>query len=115
VRQQIANLWQAHVHDHAGATEVGPWGNGDRLGRGLSILESDFIAEFFQPGTETPAAPGELAELVLTCLGRRGCPCLRYRTQDLVRARIPAAHEPGYTFLEGGILGRADDMLVIRG
>ena len=115
VRNQIANLWQAHVHDHAGATEVGPWGNGDRAGRGLSILESDFIAEFYQPGTETPAAPGELAELVLTCLGRRGCPCLRYRTQDLVRARIPAAQESGYVFLDGGILGRADDMLVIRG
>lgn len=115
VRNRIANLWQAHVHDHAGATEVGPWGNGDRAGRGLSILESDFIAEFFEPGTDKPAAPGELAELVLTCLGRRGCPCLRYRTQDLVRARIPAANEPGYAFLEGGILGRADDMLVVRG
>jgi phenylacetate-CoA ligase len=115
VRQRIANLWQAHVHDHAGATEVGPWGNGDRSGRGLSIIESDFIAEFLQPDSDQPAAPGELAELVLTCLGRRGCPCIRYRTQDLVRARIPAANEAGYVFLDGGILGRADDMLVIRG
>jgi len=115
VRQRIAELWQAHVHDHAGATEVGPWGNGDRAGRGLAILESDFIAEFLQPDSDQPAAPGELAELVLTCLGRRGCPCIRYRTHDLVRARIPAADQPGYVFLDGGILGRADDMLVIRG
>jgi phenylacetate-CoA ligase len=114
VRERIAAAWQAHVHDHCGATEVGPWGYGDRAGRGLSIIESDFIAEFFQPGTDIPAAPGELAELVLTCLGRRGCPCIRYRTRDLVRARMPADNA-GYVFLEGGILSRADDMVVIRG
>ena len=67
-----------------------------------------------------PAADGELAELVLTTLGRVGAPVLRYRTGDVVRPRFPtddeiAAGESPWGRLEGGILGRTDDMLVIRG
>jgi len=63
-----------------------------------------------------------VGELVLTTLGRTGSPVLRYRTGDLVRPSQPAnmaappcacgRHELA---LEGGILGRADDMVVIRG
>jgi phenylacetate-CoA ligase len=56
-----------------------------------------------------------LAELVLTTLDRRGCPVIRYRTGDLVRPTRNAAEGNRFVFLEGGVLGRADDMLVIRG
>src|SRR5262249_7060365 len=50
-----------------------------------------------------------------TNLGRAGSPLLRYRTGD--RVRIGPACECGRTFtrLEGGILGRVDDMLIVRG
>jgi phenylacetate-CoA ligase len=115
VRDRIAQAWQAHVHDHCGATEVGPWGYGDRHGAGLYVIETDFIAEFVQPNTDQPAQAGELAELVLTCLGRVGSPCIRYRTRDLVRPIWQHDHERQFVFLSGGILGRVDDMLVIRG
>lgn len=115
VRRRIETLWQAHVHDHAGATEVGPWGNGDRAGEGLAVIESEFIAEFFRPGSAEPAQAGELAELTLTCLGRPGCPMLRYRTRDLVRPEYDVAGQQPFVFLRGGILGRSDDMLVVRG
>ena len=62
---------------------------------------------------------GESGELVLTTLGRVGSPLIRYRTGDLVRGRRreggACACGTGDLALEGGILGRTDDMVVIRG
>jgi len=65
--------------------------------------------------TGTAAAEGELSELVITTLGRIGAPVIRYRTGDLVR---PTWNHPGdnhFVLLEGGVLSRADDMMIIRG
>jgi len=120
VRRRIAALWEADVLDHAGATEIGPWGVGDLRGPGLQVLEPWFHPEFIATQTGSAARPGELAELVLTTLGRAGAPVIRYRTGDLVRPRWPtdaeiAAGACPWVRLEGGILGRVDDMLVIRG
>ncbi len=112
LRRQLETRWNARVVDHAGASEVGPWGYGDAEGRGLYVIESEFIAEFIARDDGRPAASGELAELVLTALGRRGAPVLRYRTGDLVK---PTWNSEGFVFLEGGVLGRADDMLICRG
>ncbi|MDX1983878.1 MAG: hypothetical protein SFV51_26625, partial [Bryobacteraceae bacterium] len=60
---------------------------------------------------------GEVGELVLTTLGRVGSPLLRYRTGDLVRASQAGTCICGRSelALDGGILGRADDMVVVRG
>jgi phenylacetate-CoA ligase len=120
VRSRLAALWAAEVLDHAGATEVGPWGVGDLRGPGLDVLEPWFHPEFLSTATGAAAGPGELSELVLTTLGRPGAPVIRYRTGDLVRPQWPsaAAVAAGATpvvRLVGGILGRTDDMLVIRG
>ncbi|WP_164103989.1 phenylacetate--CoA ligase family protein [Candidatus Laterigemmans baculatus] len=115
VRQRIETAWGATVLDHSGATELGPWGFGSRDGRGLHVIESEFIAELLIPGTDRPAAEGELAELVLTGLGRLGAPAIRYRTGDLVRGYREHDEQCRFLWLEGGVLGRADDMLVIRG
>jgi phenylacetate-CoA ligase len=120
VRRRIAELWGAEVLDHAGATEAGPWGVGDLRGPGLDVLEPWFHPEFLATETGRPAAAGELAELVLTTLGRAGAPVIRYRTGDLVRPRWAAAEDVAagacpWVRLEGGILGRVDDMLVVRG
>src|SRR5262249_56552380 len=61
-------------------------------------------------------APGELGELTLTNLGRWGSPVLRYRTGDRVRlASSPCPCGRTFARLEGGILGRVDDMLIVRG
>ena len=53
---------------------------------------------------------------MITNLGRTGSPVFRYRTGDLVHAD-PVAHPSGRTWLRlhGGILGRTDDMLIVRG
>lgn len=115
VRQRIERAWNARVIDHAGATEVGPWGYSDFSGGGLYLLESEFIGEFLNVETGQPAASGELAELVLTSLGRAGAPVIRYRTGDLVRPSWTRGGRNRFVFLEGGVLGRSDDMLIVRG
>ena len=78
-------------------------------------MESQFIAEFLSLETGTTAAEGELAELVLTSLGRIGSPVIRYRTGDMVRFHRPVEGANRFVLLEGGIVGRVDDMLVVRG
>ncbi|MCA9208690.1 MAG: phenylacetate--CoA ligase family protein, partial [Planctomycetales bacterium] len=115
VRQQIERAWNARVIDHSGASEVGPWGFPDEKDSGLHITESEFIAEFLSIETGQPATNGELSELVLTTLGRAGCPVLRYRTGDLVRPTWSQTGANRFVLLDGGVLGRADDMMVIRG
>lgn len=119
VRQRIELAWGARLIDHSGATELGAWGVGTRDGRGIQVIESEFIAETLlfdesHPGGR-PAQPGELAELVLTGLGRFGAPAIRYRTGDLVKAVASSDPRNRFLLLEGGVIGRADNMAVVRG
>jgi phenylacetate-CoA ligase len=115
VRQRIEDAWHAKVIDHAGATEVGAWGYADIGRRGLHVIESEFLAEFRSVETGAAAADGELAHLILTPLGRRGMPLLRYRTGDVVRPTWPQEGPNRFVLLAGGVVARADDMLIIRG
>ena len=119
VRAHIEELWPgAKVVDHHGLTEVGPVSYGCPAQPGvLHIIEESFIAEVIEPETGAPATRGTLGELVLTNLGRAGWPVLRYRTGDIVRqsANEQCACGSYEMSLEGGILGRADDMVVVRG
>ncbi len=115
----IERLWpQARVVDHHGMTETGPvsYGCPRELHR-LHVMEPAFLAEVIDPGDHRPVASGEIGELVLTTLGRTGSPLLRYRTGDLVRPSRsqPCACGSWELGLEGGILGRSDDMVVVRG
>jgi phenylacetate-CoA ligase len=93
---------------------------GDLRGPGLDVIEPFFHAEFLALASGRPAVEGELSELVLTTLGRAGAPLIRYRTGDLVRPTWAAAADVAagacpWVRLAGGVLGRADDMLVVRG
>ncbi len=115
IRDRIEQAWQARLIDHAGATEVGPWGYADAARSGLRIVEREFIAEFRSLESDGPARDGELSELVLTTLGRVGAPVIRYRTGDVVRPRFDTPGANRFVLLEGGVLGRVDDMLIIRG
>jgi len=115
VRHRIHQAFNAEVHDHCGATEIGPWGYGDPQGNGLYVIEAEHIAEFLSLATGAPAKEGEEAELVLTNLGRVGCPVIRYRTGDVVRPKWNFGGPNRFVMLDGGVLGRTDDMLVVRG
>lgn len=116
VRSQIEELWQAHCLDHAGLSEVGAFGYPCSEGGGVHVNEREFVADILDPETEEPVGDGEVGELIVTAIGRKGFPAIRYRTGDVVERReepCPARH-PG-RWLPGGILGRTDDMVVIRG
>ena len=115
VRSRIEECFDARCFDHAGLTEVGPFGYPCPEGGGMHVYGEDFVCEILDPdGRPVPA--GERGELVLTPLRRTGYPVLRYRTGDVVvnaAESCAAGHEARW--LPGGIVGRTDDMVVIRG
>ena len=83
---------------------------------GVHLMECECIAEILDPQTGKPVTDGEIGELVVTNLGRVACPVIRYRTGDQVRVTRGAC-KCGRHFarMEGGILGRLDDMFIVRG
>ena len=115
VRSRIEEGFGARCLDHAGLTEAGPFGYPCPEGGGLHLYERDFACEILDSELR-PTLPGERGERVVTPLRRTGFPVLRYRTGDVVvnaEERCPAGHEDRW--LPGGIVGRTDDMVVIRG
>lgn len=112
-KQRIENAWGARAYDHAGATEVGAWGVMCEPQAGVHLNENEFICEVLDPETDSPADAGEL---VITNLGRIGMPVIRYRTGDYVKLK-PGPCECGREsrVLDGGVTGRLDDALIIRG
>jgi phenylacetate-CoA ligase len=118
VRARLEQLWPgARVFDHHGMTETGPV-TYECPARPcvLHVIESAYYAEIIDPATARHVPAGNPGELVLTTLGRLGSPLLRYRTGDLVKADPrPCACGRHDLALVGGILGRTDDMVVVRG
>jgi phenylacetate-CoA ligase len=124
-RERLREAWRgARVFDHHGMTEVGAVTHECPVQSGvLHVMDSAYFAEVIDPlsGQATPA--GQRGELVLTTLHRTGSPLLRYRTGDLVQPRWEPAdlEAPACACgradlaLEGGILGRVDDMVIVRG
>ncbi len=112
-KHRIQSAWGARCYDHIGATEVGAWGFECQAQAGVHLNEGEFICEVIDPATGKPSEEGEL---VITNLGRVGMPVIRYRTGDRVKLQT-APCECGRTFqcLEGGVIGRIDDVLIIRG
>ncbi|MGF1484827.1 MAG: phenylacetate--CoA ligase family protein [Opitutales bacterium] len=111
-------LPQVRLFDHHGMTEVGPVSYEDPAHPGrLRLLEDRYLIEVIDPEKATAVEPGQVGELVLTNLGRTACPLLRYRTGDLVQPVLldDGGWDEAALALDGGILGRVDDMVVVRG
>jgi phenylacetate-CoA ligase len=116
-RYKLESAWGARVIDHWGMTDIGPLAIESETDPGhLLVLESECIAEVIEPQTGKQVAVGSVGELVITNLGRYGMPVIRYRTGDLVRVTM-GMNPCGRALkkLEGGVLGRVDDMITIRG
>ena len=112
VRERIEKLWNARVFDHHGMTEVGPVSfESEDLPGYLQVVEEAYLAEVIDPVTNLEVEEGQCGELVLTNLDRTACPLIRYRTGDWVKKR----NIGGRLCLEGGVLSRVDEMVVIRG
>jgi phenylacetate-CoA ligase len=116
-RAQIESQWNARVFDHTGMTEIGSCSfECFEAPGGVHVIESEFIAEVLDPETGALIRDDRPGELVLTNLGRTGSPLIRYRTGDQVRMlRRRCACGRWFARLDGGILGRTDDMLLVRG
>lgn len=114
-RERIESGLGVIAVDHTGASEVGPTGFSCEARDGVHLVEREFIAEVLDPASGEVAEDGE-GELVLTNLGRWGWPAIRYRTGDRVRlSRDRCSCGRTWAKLEGGIVGRADDMVIVRG
>jgi phenylacetate-CoA ligase len=111
-KKMIEESWGATCYDHAGA-----FGFECQSHPGaIHINENEFIAEVIDPNTGTQSRPGQKGELVITNLGRIGSPLIRYKTGDLVQPRNqPCPCGRPFILLDGGVLGRSDDMIVVRG
>lgn len=116
-KKRIEECWAAKCYDHGGASEIGAHSyECESQPGGTHVIESEFIVEVIDPETGEHLPEGETGELVITNLGRIGFPVIRYRSGDLVSFTT----EPcscGRTFgrFDGGIIGRADDMVIVRG
>lgn len=103
IRNRLSKAWDAEVVDHHGMTEIGPVTVGDITDPSRLLLRHEaYFCEVINQDEQG------IGELVLTTLGRHGSPLLRYRTGDLVQPDQDGA-------LKGGIIGRVDDMVVVRG
>ena len=116
-RTRIEHLWGARVFDHSGMTEMGATSVECVVNPGgIHFIETEFIAEVVDSKTFEPVTRGVEGELVLTNLGRWGSPLIRYRTGDVVRLDPrPCPCGSPWIRLQHGILGRLDDMVIIRG
>ena len=82
---------------------------------GTHLNEDHFFPEIIDPHTLQPVEPGQTGELVFTHLTKEGMPLLRYRTKDLTALHYEKC-SCGRTLVRmDRILGRSDDMLIIRG
>ena len=115
-KSAIEKLWGAKCYDDIGSTEITNFGFECVAQKGTHVIESMFYAECLDPDTLKPVEDGEIGELVLSNLCTESMPLLRFRIQDLVRFNKNTC-ECGRTFLrlDGGILGRSDDMFQFAG
>lgn len=115
-KKALESQWGAECFDDVGSTEISNFGYECIRHKGTHVVESMLLAEVLDPETLEPLPDGAVGELVLTNLCCESMPLIRYRTRDLVRFdRTPC--ECGRTFvrLDGGVLGRTDDMFQFAG
>jgi phenylacetate-CoA ligase len=116
MRREIEQRFGIVALDIYGLSEVlGPGVAQERAdARGaLTIWEDAFYPEIVDPTSGEPLPDGEEGELVLTSLSKEAVPIIRYRTGDLTRLLPPTGDIPMRRM--DHILGRSDDMLIIRG
>jgi len=117
MRREIETRLSVKAHDIYGLSEIiGPGVASEcECQDGLHIAEDHFYPEIINPLTGEPVTDGEKGELVLTTITKEGMPMVRYRTRDLTVLNRSLC-SCGRTLVRmGKVLGRSDDMLIIRG
>ena len=115
-KKAIEDIWGARCYDDIGSSEISNFGFECVFQKGTHVNENMFFAECLDPDTLEPVEEGQVGELVLSNLCTATMPLIRYRIKDLVRFNRESC-ECDRTFLrlDGGILGRSDDMFQFAG
>lgn len=116
-RKKIETRLGIDAYDYYGLAEIGPTCASEcEEKRGIHWAEDHLFVEIIHPDTGKRCNPGETGVLVLTHLTKEATPMLRYWTNDLARLTTEkCACGRTQARSEGGILGRADDMIIYKG
>ncbi len=117
MRKELEEKLRIKAYDIYGLTEIcGPGVGGECACQdGTHLWEDHFFPEIVDPNTLEPVAPGQQGELVFTTLTKEGMPMIRYRTRDLTSLHYEKCACGRTAVRMSRILGRSDDMLIIRG
>lgn len=117
MRKELEAKLNIKAYDIYGLTEIcGPGVGGEcECQNGTHLWEDHFFPEIVDPQTLKPVEPGQPGELVFTTLTKEGMPMIRYRTRDLTSLNYEPCKCGRTAVRMSRILGRSDDMLIIRG
>lgn len=117
-KKRIEEAWGCKVYDHIGATEIGAWSyECTSQPGGLHVNDAFFLVEIEDIETgRIIDEPGKNGKMLITAFDRLGKPCIRFDSKDVIRWADHAC-ECGRTFrmIDGGVVGRADDITKVKG
>ncbi|MCD4676134.1 MAG: phenylacetate--CoA ligase family protein, partial [Desulfobacula sp.] len=117
-KKRIEAAWGARVYDHIGLTEVGSWSYEcmEQPG-GQHVLEAFFLVEIEDMETgEIIEEPGREGKMIITSFDRLAKPAIRFDTKDVIKwAGFECGCGRSFRLIEGGIIGRVDDITKVKG
>jgi phenylacetate-CoA ligase len=116
-RKRLQEAWGAKVYDQVGTTETGHWGWECQEQSGIHINDALMLVEIEDLETgKIIDEPGKKGRMVITNLNRFAQPCIRFDSKDVIQLK-PDPCGCGRTFrqLEGGVIGRSDDITKVKG
>ena len=116
-KQRIEDAWGAKVYDHIGATEIGAWSYSCTAQRGLHVNEGFFLVEIEDIDTgQIIEEPMKTGKMVITAFDRIAKPCIRFDSKDVIRwADYECDCGRTFRIIDGGVVGRADDITKVKG
>jgi phenylacetate-CoA ligase len=117
-KQRIEDAWGAKLYDHIGATEIGAWSyTCTSQPRGLHVNEGFFLVEIEDVETgEIIETPNRNGKMVITAFDRMAKPCIRFDSKDVIRwADYDCDCKRTFRIIDGGVVGRADDITKVKG
>lgn len=115
-RRLLEEVWGAEVYDHIGGTEPCGWAGMCQQRDGLHVIEPFFLVEILDRETMSrEVGEGEEGVAVVTPLGRRSFPLIRFNTKDVVVRGKDGCACGRTSMMIRQVLGRADDLVKVRG
>ncbi len=117
-KHRIQEAWGAKVFDHVGATEIGAWSyECEEQPGGLHVNEAMFLVQIEDLDTgRLIQEPGRPGKMVITAFDRLAQPCVRFDSKDIIMwSQEPCRCGRSFRLIQGGVLGRADDITKVKG